>query len=311
MVASAHDELDLLAELIRDELCMTSLPYLTPFGCRCSMLQVPCMPQVRIKGLKRTGLQGWSVLDIFCWLSCSLPAVLFLGVNNASTVQPVVSISLSRQQSSRPGLLLFMLGRAVVRCRHPRSELSSTERGRQVRWRLAIKQPSNKQSSAMCSQAAVPSCHSARVLQGCMRCCPIHRLRCAVCNSFPARAAGVIFAESAVLCYVLQCDIEIPWVSQLSAFTDIQPSDAGCWQPHVSLSLICLSYLQVLIQSALYTGIVYSMVHFEWAANKFFWCVIAFPAVAEHTQVGPGRMVSVLQVPGFPFLAAPLLHLLW
>ena len=79
----------------------------------------------------------------------------------------------------------------------------------------------------------------------------------------------------------------------------------------VSLSLICLSSLQVFIQSALYTGIVYGMVHFEWAANKFFWCVIAFPAVAERAQVRPGRLVSVLQVPGFPFLAAPLLHLLW
>ena len=37
---------------------------------------------------------GQSALDIIGWLSCSLPAVLFLGVNNSSTVQPVVSISL-------------------------------------------------------------------------------------------------------------------------------------------------------------------------------------------------------------------------
>ena len=111
--------------------------------------------------------------------------------------------------------------------------------------------------------------------------------------------------------HVLQCDIEIPWVGQLSALPDFQPSDAGCWQPHVSLSPLCLSSLQVLIQSALYTGIVYGMVHFEWAANKFFWCVFAGLAVAEHAQAGPGYMMSVLQVPGFPFLAAPLLHLLW
>ena len=193
-MASAHSELDVLAEVIQAELCMRSLPYLTSLW-----LQV-----LNVAGaLYASGEGGWP--------EKGRPAgMASLGRHLLAELSPACSAVPGRQQRQhsaacgehlsvqaaklRPwGLMYLHLERRVILCRHPRSELSSTERGRQVRWRLTIIQPGNKGSSAVCSQAAVPSCHGAQVLQGCMRCCPTHRLRCAACISFPAPAASVTF----------------------------------------------------------------------------------------------------------------------
>ena len=105
---------NVLAKLIHHELCVRSLPHVYPLGCRCSMLQVPCMPQVRPQRPEKARLAGTVTLGHHLPAEqFPLPAVLFLGVNNASTVQPVVSISLQAAKLRPWGFICSCLKRRL------------------------------------------------------------------------------------------------------------------------------------------------------------------------------------------------------
>ncbi len=162
------------------------------------MLRVPCMPQVRIGGLTGTDLQGQSVLDTMCWLSRPLPAVLFLGVNNASTVQPVVSNSLQAAELTPWGCTVHAWnGARPVQASQERAVFYRERAAGAVASESHPAQQQGEQCNVQSSGCAVMS--QCSVLQECMRCCPIHRLRSAACISFLLMHLVSSAAESAVL----------------------------------------------------------------------------------------------------------------
>ena len=148
VAGSAHSELTLLAELIQNELCMRSWLYLTPIWLQ--VLNVAGALYASGKDqrphedrLARTvSLEHHLLAELFPTCS-AVPGCQQCQHSAACGERHSVQAG---SKADALGLHLFVLGKTVGLCRHPRSELSSTERGRQVQWRLTIHQPNGSRA---------------------------------------------------------------------------------------------------------------------------------------------------------------------